>query len=316
MSLTNPSQPTIKRLFAVSGNICAFPKCPLPLVDKESEKVTGRICHIKARNEGGARYDANQTSEERHGFENLVLMCPVHHDVIDSDEESYTVERLLEIKANHEKRFQNEQESDDKMTTALIDNSQNFVNVSTSASQNQSGGQTANQIYNYLQTPESANAWERDIQAKRDAHDLEIFRQSDAVMTEEFLERFFSCLYGDHSYKNSQAQTAENFCRFANKEKNQYLNQQINSKFNQLAENLNELNDFLGIKFSVFPKEQSYEDTRFCMEPEICLDRGTQLSEEGFKIYDELTEELNTIIQKVRGSYANYRKSVKENLFV
>ncbi|WP_264179384.1 hypothetical protein [Sutcliffiella horikoshii] len=38
---TIPTPSTVKRLFAVSGNRCAFPKCINKLI--EEEKVTGRI---------------------------------------------------------------------------------------------------------------------------------------------------------------------------------------------------------------------------------------------------------------------------------
>lgn len=100
--VSGPTTATIKALFALSSNRCAFPDCELPLVDPPSGKVTGRICHIKARSEGGPRYDPNQSDEERHGFGNLLLMCPVHHDVIDADPATYTVEKLLEIKRAHE----------------------------------------------------------------------------------------------------------------------------------------------------------------------------------------------------------------------
>src|SRR5271167_3557373 len=96
---TGPTQATIKRLFALSSNKCAFPKCAAPLVD--GEKVIGKICHIKAQNEGGPRYDAGQTAEQRHGYDNLILMCGRHHDVIDDDEDAYTVEYLHRLKAKH-----------------------------------------------------------------------------------------------------------------------------------------------------------------------------------------------------------------------
>jgi len=88
---SGPTTATVKRLFAVSGNLCAFPKCQVPLVDLVSGKVTGRICHIKGRKPGSPRCDLRQTDAERHSFGNLVLMCPIHHDVIDADEASYTV---------------------------------------------------------------------------------------------------------------------------------------------------------------------------------------------------------------------------------
>src|SRR5712692_8087712 len=47
---TEPSRTTIKRLFAVSSNKCAFPKSESPLIDGKT--VIGRVCHIKAQNAG------------------------------------------------------------------------------------------------------------------------------------------------------------------------------------------------------------------------------------------------------------------------
>ena len=64
--------------------------------------MTGKVCHIKARAEGGPRYEPNQSDKERHVFENLVLMCARHSMVIDSEAERYSVEVLRKIKAEHE----------------------------------------------------------------------------------------------------------------------------------------------------------------------------------------------------------------------
>jgi hypothetical protein len=102
-----PSSATVKRLFALSHNCCAFPGCDHPLVEPLSQKVVGRICHIKAASEKGPRFDPLQTDEERHGFSNLVVMCPTHHDVIDHDIAGYPVSRITAIKQEHEARFAN-----------------------------------------------------------------------------------------------------------------------------------------------------------------------------------------------------------------
>ncbi|MBN2023636.1 MAG: tetratricopeptide repeat protein [Pirellulales bacterium] len=99
---TRPSERTVKRLFALSGNQCAFPGCDRHLVDPTSGSVLGQICHIKGDKEGAARYDASQTNRERHGFDNLILLCGVHHKIIDDDGQTYTVDRLREMKATHE----------------------------------------------------------------------------------------------------------------------------------------------------------------------------------------------------------------------
>lgn len=145
MTLTCPRQKTIKRLFAVSGNQCYFSNCNIPLVDKESGKVTGKICHIKGQKPGAARYDPNQIDEERHGFDNLILMCPIHHDVIDDDPDSYTVSRLNEIKAQHEKIYAKGEEPSDEIINQFI---LNITQGSVIYSKDQQGGQIAHSIIN------------------------------------------------------------------------------------------------------------------------------------------------------------------------
>lgn len=100
--MREPKPSTVKRLFALSRNCCAYPQCSLPIVE-ESGIVTGIICHIKARSKGGPRYDDKQTAEERHSFANLVLLCARHSKVIDTDPKKFTVELLCEMKQAHEK---------------------------------------------------------------------------------------------------------------------------------------------------------------------------------------------------------------------
>ncbi|HYW55770.1 MAG TPA: HNH endonuclease signature motif containing protein [Polaromonas sp.] len=99
--MAEPSDKTIKRLFALSGNVCAYPGCALPIVESAGT-VTGEICHIKARRHGGPRFDPAQAEEARHDFANLILLCRHHHKVVDSEPELYSVDALQEIKTIHE----------------------------------------------------------------------------------------------------------------------------------------------------------------------------------------------------------------------
>lgn len=120
--MSSPKLTTIKRLFAESGNQCAFPKCTTSIIDDSRGIVLGEICHIKAQKVNGPRYDENQTNEERHGFNNLILLCPLHHSIIDSDTKSYTVERLINMKSKHEDSNRNSQnEIEEKNIKILID---------------------------------------------------------------------------------------------------------------------------------------------------------------------------------------------------
>lgn len=102
MPRKDPSRATIKQLFAVSGNQCAFPGCIEKLVD--GDNILGEICHIEAADKGGERYNPSQTEDERAAFPNLILLCPKHH-IITNDIKKYTVEALKEMKASHAKRF-------------------------------------------------------------------------------------------------------------------------------------------------------------------------------------------------------------------
>lgn len=146
----SPSVATVKRLFAVSQNRCAFPKCSQPLVEPASGKVVGRVCHIKAASPAGPRYDAHQDEEVRHAFTNLILMCPVHHDVIDADPTAYTVERLWNMKQQHESAQISTENLPDVQAQQFIANISNSTIEGGSIiySVNQSGGQIAHSITN------------------------------------------------------------------------------------------------------------------------------------------------------------------------
>ena len=110
---TGPTPATVKRLFALSRNLCAFPGCQRALV-RES-KVTGKVCHIRGAK--GPRYDATQKDSERRAFENLVLLCAECHDVIDdpANVEKYSPAVLMKMKEQHE------QKAETTLTTEMID---------------------------------------------------------------------------------------------------------------------------------------------------------------------------------------------------
>ena len=95
--------PTMKKLFALSGNICAFPGCNEKIV-YDNDKLMGEICHIEAAEKGGPRYNEKSNNEKRRNLDNLILLCPNHHRKIDSDP-SYTVDSLKKMKLAHQNRF-------------------------------------------------------------------------------------------------------------------------------------------------------------------------------------------------------------------
>lgn len=103
------SETTIKKLFALSGNLCAFPGCEQKIFDEHGNLI-GELCHIEAANREGERYNPDQSEQERASFENLILLCANHHRVT-NDESVYIVASLKAMKASHESRFNEHQYS-------------------------------------------------------------------------------------------------------------------------------------------------------------------------------------------------------------
>ena len=101
------------------------------------------ICQLPANPRGltitqQKRYYSRCPDVERHGYANLVLMCPTHHTVIDDDDEAYTVKRLHKIKKEHE--AQSEQISDGDAAAVA----QSFIRSVTNVGQ--SGGLSAHTV--------------------------------------------------------------------------------------------------------------------------------------------------------------------------
>ena len=100
----SPTRESIRRLFALSGNRCAFPDCSHPLIDGHGNFVA-EVCHIEAAESGGPRFNAAMNNEQRRLPENLLLLCHGHHVETD-DEQRFPATELKRIKERHEAQFE------------------------------------------------------------------------------------------------------------------------------------------------------------------------------------------------------------------
>jgi hypothetical protein len=97
--------------------------CRVPLVaaktDDDPEAIVGDEAHIAAQSPGGPRWDQRPPGVGIDSYDNLILLCRVHHKVIDDQPHQYTAGRLLEIKADHERWVSDR--LDDVATPGLFD---------------------------------------------------------------------------------------------------------------------------------------------------------------------------------------------------
>lgn len=93
-------------LWSKSGSTCAFPSCRKQLVLEPSEgdvsAVVGEIAHIVAQRPDGPRGGESAPDGDVDVASNLILLCPTHHTIIDQQEKTYPVGKLLQMKADHE----------------------------------------------------------------------------------------------------------------------------------------------------------------------------------------------------------------------
>jgi hypothetical protein len=111
---------------------CSMSGCNLSLVmdatETDDPSLVGEICHIVAESENGPRGVSPLALTQRNSYGNLILMCNVHHKLIDDQPNTYTVEELHRIKSQHEafvqSRLQNysaQRQRSDEIVAGYID---------------------------------------------------------------------------------------------------------------------------------------------------------------------------------------------------
>lgn len=125
----------------------------------------GEFAHICAAEEGGERWvesmsddDSNGEEKNRNGVQNIIVLCPNHHTIIDKKNSGYSIERLRQIKAQHE--GQNTSPVQD-ISENVIENALSVANANITNIHYGSGVQQNNSVVGST-SPNSFNA-ARDV---------------------------------------------------------------------------------------------------------------------------------------------------------
>lgn len=96
---------TKQALFTLAARTCYFPECREAVVAFiEGIPVSNvHIAHIRGASVGSARYDPSMTDDDRASFDNLLLLCKPHHDLVDRlRPDDFSVDVLQEWKRRRE----------------------------------------------------------------------------------------------------------------------------------------------------------------------------------------------------------------------
>lgn len=95
-----------KRLALRAAHRCSNPGCRALTVEPHSDGVRavilGEAAHICGKRPGAARYDTNQSDEDRGGQANGIWLCLRCHKRVDADWRARTVEELQKWKTEHD----------------------------------------------------------------------------------------------------------------------------------------------------------------------------------------------------------------------
>ncbi len=101
----------VKILWGLAAARCSFPQCRVLCIAEEttndSAKTFGRIAHIYAHSNLGPRANNQMSNKERDCYNNWILLCANHHDLVDRQEKSYSASQLIQWKDEHEKWVNN-----------------------------------------------------------------------------------------------------------------------------------------------------------------------------------------------------------------
>lgn len=118
-----------KDLWAKSGNRCAI--CHKELfscIDKDDFNI-GEECHIVSSQPNGPRHIDNYGDYD--SFDNIILLCRNHHKEIDDPANItlYSVDKLIEIKKQHEKWVSRSLADKNNVVLMLIRNGTDLVSI-------------------------------------------------------------------------------------------------------------------------------------------------------------------------------------------
>jgi hypothetical protein len=119
-------------LWGRSGNCCAYPECrkqlAMDIEDTDDISIVGEEAHIVGKEKDAPRGNSDLTNDQRDKYDNLILLCSIHHKVIDDHPEIYTVDKLRLNKQEHERwvaknlQFDEVKQKEDEFYAGYLDN--------------------------------------------------------------------------------------------------------------------------------------------------------------------------------------------------
>jgi len=123
--VTRKIKPQVQlQLFVLAAGRCQYDGCPNYLIEHHLTHARGifaQMAHIVAFSKKGPRGEVTDRPEDINNVDNLMLLCPICHKLIDDTPEDHPREQLQAFKKDHEERiFRLTGMAPDRQTTVVI----------------------------------------------------------------------------------------------------------------------------------------------------------------------------------------------------
>jgi len=152
------------------------------------------------------------------------------------------------------------------------------------------------------------------LKPKRLAHDKDIFKHSNKLMTEADLLDFWDRLQTDDSYNTESSFKIGGFLLFFKEESNQYLTPILRKTSLDFVSSLNSLMIFLAQHFFVYPSKQTDSELHLHLYPELY--ERSDYDDAARTRYFKFQKDLDNHVTVVREKYKQYRSIVKKILYI
>lgn len=145
-------------------------------------------------------------------------------------------------------------------------------------------------------------------------HDKELFNKLNDFLKESDFRYIMDWVNREHAYGEQQSKPIDDFLHYSVLSDFEFLTPQIERAKKDFSSVLNKYRYFTSINFFV-PKGATSTD-RYCLYPDMNIDRGGYPTAEEEAFYEKKAGELNNEIQICLLKFEHYRRSIKECLFI
>lgn len=144
-------------------------------------------------------------------------------------------------------------------------------------------------------------------------HDRRVFQSANVLLSEEQLTQVLKQLYHDDSYERSAFQRLVTYMRHLQRAENQFILDALEARADSMLCALEALTDFIAHHFFSWPRRQA---ERYCLYPDLNVDRGGDGRPEDMLLYSQRQDELTVLIESVHQAWRDFRRAVHRGLFI